>query len=201
MSELYFFKSHLFTLGIMPVLIFFARIIDVSMGTLRIIFVARDRRLIASILGFFEVLIWLVAITQIIRNVTSPIHYIAYAAGFGMGNFVGISIERKLSMGNLMIRIITRKEARELANFLRSNDYMVTSVNAEGSTGPVEIVFTVIKRRNLGEVLGIIKKFNPNAFYTIEDIKFVTESQARHLYTNQKSNFLHRLTDLFQKRK
>lgn len=201
MSELYFFKSHLFTLGIMPVLIFFARIIDVSMGTLRIIFVARDRRLIASILGFFEVLIWLVAITQIIRNVTSPIHYIAYAAGFGMGNFVGISIERKLSMGNLMIRIITRKEARELANFLRSNDYMVTSVNAEGSTGPVEIVFTVIKRRNLGEVLGIIKKFNPNAFYTIEDIKFVTESQVLHLYTNQKSNFLHRLTDLFQKRK
>lgn len=161
---------------ILPFLIFLARIVDVSIGTIRIIFVSRGIRLLAALLGFFEVLIWLVAITQIMKNLSSVSHYIAYAAGFAMGNFVGISLERRILMGNLMIQIVTKKEATKLVKFMGRQGYGLTRIDAQGKDGPVKVIFSVIKRRNLKRVVQIIKRFNPNAFYTIEDMQFVTES-------------------------
>lgn len=162
-------------LVIIPVLIFLARVIDVSMGTLRIIFISRGIRILAACLGFFEVLIWLLAISQIMKNLSNPVNYIAYAAGFGMGNFVGISIEQKLSLGNLMIRVIVRNSAAALVEYLHGQGYGVTSVDAQGTTGPVKIIFTVVPRRCLKNVTESIKNFNPQAFYTIEDIRFAVE--------------------------
>ncbi|MCF7794547.1 MAG: DUF5698 domain-containing protein [Candidatus Cloacimonetes bacterium] len=95
---------------ILPILIFISRIFDVSLGTLRIIFVNKGMRYLAPIIGFFEVLIWLIVISQVMQNMNSPINYIAYAAGFATGNYVGILIEQKLAMGITLIRIITRKK-------------------------------------------------------------------------------------------
>jgi hypothetical protein len=96
---------------VLPILIFLARVIDVSLGTLRIIFIARGRRKLAPLLGFFEVLIWIVVVSQVMQNLHSPLSFIAYAAGFATGNYVGMWIEDKLAIGTLIVRVIVPQEA------------------------------------------------------------------------------------------
>ncbi len=166
-----FYSSEIFTLVIIPLLIFFARICDVTLDTARIIYVSRGMKLLAAFIGFFEVLIWLISITQIMQNLTNIIYYIAYAGGFAMGNYIGIYLEDRMALGTVVIRIITQKEAIELVEYLKSEGYGVTYIDAKGSMGPVKVVFTIIKRKDIQHVLGIIRKFNPLSFYTIEDIR------------------------------
>lgn len=170
-----FFNSELFKWVVLPLLIFCARIFDVSLGTLRVIFISRGMRLFAALVGFFEVLIWLLAIGQIMKNLTNVVCYIAYAGGFAMGTFVGIYVVEKLSLGVVLIRIITRKDASELLLYLHSENYGVTTVDALGATGMVKVIYTVLKRQDLHHVIEIIKTYNPQAFYTIEDVKSVSE--------------------------
>ena len=111
--------SSIFSWVILPMLIFFARVLDCSIGTLRIIFIARSKKLLVPLLGFIEILIWLVAIRQIMENLTNVFYYIAYAGGFAMGNFVGICIEEKLAMGKLIFRIITQNNDNALVNLTK----------------------------------------------------------------------------------
>ena len=99
MSDITFVSPEVWKWVILPLLIFCARITDVSIGTVRIVFIAKGMRLWAPVLGFFEVLIWLVAISQIIKNLTNPVTFVAFASGFAMGNYVGLLIEHKLAMG------------------------------------------------------------------------------------------------------
>ena len=195
-----FFTSDIFRYFIIPLLIFLARIADVSIGTIRIISISRGIRVLAAILGFFEVLIWLLAITQIMHNLTNVVNYIAYAAGFGMGNFVGISIEKKLAMGSFTIRVITKENATDLINFLSSKRYSVTSVDAQGSKGAVKIIYVIVKRREIEKVRRMIEKFNPKAFYTIEDIRFVAERRRPPLFAPH-ITFFRRFSGFLQKRK
>ena len=164
------------TFIILPLLVFLARIMDVSIGTLRIIFVAKGLKYFAAILGFFESLIWLLAVAQVMQNLTSWQTYIAFALGFAAGNYVGIVLEERIALGNLLVRVITRREADELVHVLWEAGYGVTSVDAQGETGPVKLIFTVAKRKNLTRILSIIKQYNPNAFYTIEDMRYVKET-------------------------
>lgn len=162
------------SLILIPLLIFLARIIDVTIGTLRIIFVTRGMKYLAGVIGFFEALIWILAISQVMLNLNNWVAYLAFALGFATGNVVGILLEERIAMGNLIIRIITRREAEELVRFLRASGYGVTSVSAQGEAGPVKLIFSIVRRKKLPEVIAIIKRFNPNAFYTIEDVRFVT---------------------------
>ena len=162
------------SLILLPLLIFISRICDVTLGTIRIIFVSRGVKILAAVLGFFEVLIWLIAIGRVMQNLTNVANYIAYAGGFAMGNFVGIYIESKLAMGILSIRIVTAKDATALIDYLKSEDFGVTSVAARGVSGEVRIVFTIIRRRELQDTLEIIRKFNPQAFIAIEDVRSVS---------------------------
>ena len=185
---------------LIPVLIFLARVTDVTIGTMRIISVSRGTRVLAAIFGFFEILIWLLAISQIMHNLNNIVNYIAYAAGFAMGNFIGISIERRLFAGNLMIRIAAKKDAVVLMASLTSHGYGVTSVDAQGVTGPVKIIFTVVDRKDVDSVLRIIREYNPNAFYTIEDIRFAADHSPSFIGSPHKS-FLRRFNGSFQKRK
>ena len=170
-----FFHSETFRLFILPVAIFMARICDVTLDTLRIIYVSRGLKFLAASIGFFEVLIWLIAITQIISNLTNPILYIAYASGFAMGNYIGITIEEKMAIGTVVIRIITQKDAAQLIEVLKADGYGVTHADAQGAHGPVKIIFTIVKRKDISFVLDIIQRFNPLAFYTIEDIRSVRQ--------------------------
>ena len=130
-----FFNSNLFTWFVLPLLIFFARVVDVSFGTLRIVYIAKGRRYIAPMLGFVEVLIWLLAIGQIIKNLNNVACYIAYAGGFATGNFVGIWIENKLALGTQVLRIITSRDAMDLITNLKNKGYGITLLDAEGSQG------------------------------------------------------------------
>ncbi|MBD3246015.1 MAG: DUF2179 domain-containing protein [Candidatus Omnitrophica bacterium] len=169
-----FFSSDFFSLVCIPLAIFLVRIVDVSMGTLRIISVSQGARSRAAILGFFEVLIWLVALSQLIREGSSLIHYFAYAAGFGTGTFVGVSIEKRVGYGKLLIRVIVSSDAARLMETLRERGYGVTTIRAQGTKGPVTIIFTVAKRNCVTDILKIITRCNPKAFYTIENINFAS---------------------------
>jgi uncharacterized protein YebE (UPF0316 family) len=170
-----FFNSNLFTWFVLPLLIFFARVVDVSFGTLRIVYIAKGRRYIAPMLGFVEVLIWLLAIGQIIKNLNNVACYIAYAGGFATGNFVGIWIENKLALGTQVLRIITSRDALDLITNLKNKGYGITLLDAEGSQGPVKMIFTIIKRKNLTEVIELIRTYNPKAFYSVEDVRMARE--------------------------
>ncbi|HAQ64779.1 MAG TPA: hypothetical protein DCR43_02835 [Bacteroidales bacterium] len=166
--------SFLFTYILVPVLIFLARISDQSIGTLRIIFVSKGYRFLGPFLGFFEVIIWLVAVRFALEYIDSNLFcYIGYGAGFAMGNYIGIRLEEKISLGTVLLRIIPKKDTSDLERFLIENHYGLTKVDAEGSTGKVKIIFTIIKRKNIPHVTSVINHFNPNAFYTIEEIKAV----------------------------
>lgn len=160
---------------VIPFLIFLARILDVSIGTLRVIFVAKGMKYLAPALGFVEVLIWLLAIGQILQNLTHWINYIAYAAGFGMGNYVGMLIEQRLALGTVIVRIITQTDATLLVMRLRGENYGVTSIDAVGRDGPVKLLFMVVKRQELQQVVDLVHQHNPRAFYSVEDVRSVKE--------------------------
>ena len=164
-----------FAYVILPVLIFCARVCDMSLDTIRVIFMSKGIKYLPAVIGFFEVIIWLVAIGQVMNNMTNAVCYIAYGAGFATGTVVGMAIEEKISLGLASVRIITKEDPYELMQFLRSHNYGVTSVDGEGGTGRVKMVFTIIKRQDLEHVVGIIKQFHPNAFYSVEEVKSVAE--------------------------
>ena len=166
-------NSWAYTWFVIPLLIFVARIFDVSLGTVRVIFVSRGLKYLAPVVGFFEILIWLLAIGQIMKNLSNPACYIAYAGGFAMGNFVGIHIAEKLSLGVVMIRVVTKKDAASLVDFLKAENYGVTSVDGHGTSGQVKVVFTIVPRREVSSVVELIKKFNPHAFYSIGEVGLV----------------------------
>jgi uncharacterized protein YebE (UPF0316 family) len=173
MSDLLLLNSKLFAWVLLPLLIFTARVVDVSLGTVRVIFIARGLKYFAPIVGFVEIIIWLLAIGQIMQNLSNPFCYIAYAGGFATGNYVGIWMAEKLSLGVVMIRVITSRDASELVEYLKTAEYGVTSVDAQGTAGKVQVVFTIVRRREVASVVDLIKQFNPKAFYTIEEVGFV----------------------------
>ncbi|MBN2775302.1 MAG: DUF2179 domain-containing protein [Prolixibacteraceae bacterium] len=170
-----FFDSGLFTYLILPLLIFTARIFDVTIGTIRIVMVSKGEKFLAPILGFFEVLIWLIAISKIFENLDNWVCYITYAAGFATGNYIGLKIEEKLAVGIVRIQIVTRTEATKLITSLKESGYGITHLNAQGASDNVSIIYTVLKRTDVPIVEDIIRKYNPNAFYSVEDVKYVNK--------------------------
>jgi len=180
-------SSSVFSFVIMPILIFIARVCDVSLSTLRIMFVLNGKTTIAPILGFFEALIWLLAIGQIIQNIDNPVSYIAYAAGFAAGTYVGMVFEEKLAVGRVLVRVITSSPIPELIEFMKENNYRFTNVGAEGRYGKVNLLFTVIKREMLHEYVSKVKSFNDKAFYTIESVKRISEDDLN--ITDDKPSF------------
>ena len=188
------FDSDFYVLFILPVLIFTARVFDVSLGRVRVIFISKGLKYLAPIVGFFEILIWLLAIGQIMANLTSPACYVAYAGGFATGNYIGIIIAERLSLGVVLLRVVTQREAIDLIESLSSAEYGVTSVDGEGTQGKVKIIFTIVPRKEIVKVIEIVKKFNPKAFYTIEDIGFVEEGifPIRKSWHNEAFEFLFR---------
>jgi len=165
--------SPYFNTWIFPILIFFARITDVTIGTVRIIMISKGFKFFAPILGFFEVLIWILVISKVMSDASTIYHYIAYAAGFATGNLVGMLIEEKVALGYVVLRIVTVKPATELIQNLNDSGFGTTHLDATGSRGKVNIIYVVIKRTMLQTVISKIKIYNPNAFYTIEDVRFV----------------------------
>jgi uncharacterized protein YebE (UPF0316 family) len=171
-------SEQVFNYLIMPLLIFFARVCDVSINTLRIMFMMNGKKNVAPVLGFFEALIWLLAIGQIFQNINNPMSYIAYAGGFAMGTFVGMSIEEKLALGRVLVRIITPAPVPELLEYMKNQNFRFTSIGAEGRFGKVNLLFTVMKRESLQQFISKVKELDEKAFYTIESVKRVSEDEV-----------------------
>jgi uncharacterized protein YebE (UPF0316 family) len=170
-----------YTYVLIPILIFCARIIDVSIGTIRVIFISKGFKFFAPVLGFFEVIIWLLAIRQILENLSNVFCYIAYGAGFAAGTYVGIFLEEKLSVGQVIVRIITKKDANEMLHQLKHANYNVTELDAIGNTGRMKLFFIVVHRQDVEDLVLLIRRTNPNALYTIEDIRYVSQDIPKHM--------------------
>jgi uncharacterized protein YebE (UPF0316 family) len=160
-----------YSIVLLPLIVFCARVVDVSLGTMRIIFTSRGKRKIAPLLGFVEVFIWIVVVSQVVKNVHSFPAYFGYAAGFAVGTYVGMKIEDRLALGTLIIRIILPQDGELLASRLREAGYGVTVANGLGAGGEVKLIFTAIPRKNLELVTEIIKSVSPKAFFSVEELR------------------------------
>lgn len=161
--------SELVALLLPALLIFCLRIVDVSLGTLRIGFLVRGQRRLAGLFGFFESLVWLVAAAQVLSNLDSPVKFVAYAAGYATGTMLGVSIERWLAIGEAIMRVVTPVDSPALEDQLRQAGYYVTVLNARGRDGDVRVSFSVIPRRKIPELLKLLNSINPSAFVTFEN--------------------------------
>lgn len=199
-----FLSSGLFTWVVLPLLIVIARMVDVTLGTLRIIFVSRGDRVIAPILGFFEVLVWVVAISQIMQNLNNPLTYFAYAFGFAIGNYLGIQAEDKLAIGHLVVRLFVTKGGEDIMQKIINAGFGITSIKGKGATNEVTILYSVIKRKNLESFLAIINESDQKIFYSVESAREAhlgIYPQAGGNISNQRRDIMRRLVGGFRKRK
>lgn len=152
--------------------IFFARIVDQSLGTLRTISIFRGFKVLATIFGFLEVLIWINVVAQVIRNLSDWYLGVVYSAGFAAGSFVGMWIESRLAFGHQVVRIISRRE-KNLADQLWEMNYPVVEMDGRTKSGEMDILFVAEKRKNVPKLLRRIHEIDKEAFFTVEDVKQV----------------------------
>lgn len=151
--------------------IFLARVVDVSLGTVRTILVFRGHPYRAAAIGFVEILIWLVAASQAIQNLDTWYLAVAYAAGFACGNVVGTWLERKLAIGSELVRAISTNPDADLAGSLKDAGYDLYELVGRRRGEPVDVVLVVAKRRRIPHLLRLIDAIDPDAFYTTSDVK------------------------------
>ena len=178
--------SPIFSWVILPLLIFVARICDQTIGTLRLIFVSKGLKRIVPFLAFFESMIWLLAISQILSRLDNAATFLAYGLGYATGNYVGMLFEERLSIGSVIIRIFSKEHIAEFIEVLHKHDYGYTIINAEGSTGELKIIFSIINRKYLSHLIEQINAIDNHTFYTVEEVKSVKrgifkQSQRRKL--------------------
>lgn len=152
---------------LLPLLIFIAETVVVTISTMRIIFIGRGLKKMAAGIGFFEVSIWLFAIGQVMTNLDSPLCFAAFAGGFVTGNYLRMTLEQRLAFGSVLVQVITSGDSRQPTALLRDAGRGVTRVGGHGLRGPVEVVFTVIQRRKLADILKVVRQFDTNTFYSI----------------------------------
>jgi uncharacterized protein YebE (UPF0316 family) len=155
----------------LPAFIFVAEMCVVTISTVRTIFVARGMKYLAPLLGFFEVTTWLFAVGEVMKNLGDPRCSLAFAGGFTLGNFLGILIEQKLALGTVVVRTVTHKDTGSLIERLRAAGYGVTRLEGHGAVGPVQVILTVVPRKQLDRVQGILREFDPRVFYSVDGLQ------------------------------
>lgn len=151
--------------------IFAMRVSDMSMDTLRMLFVMRGRKGIAWVLGFFQSVIYVLAITSVLSQLNNPLNIIGYAAGFATGNVVGMLIEERLAIGHIHLRIISPRLGAGMAQILRDAGYAVTEISARGKDGMVSILSVSVLRKDVPHVEELVHEKDPEAFMTSEDVR------------------------------
>jgi uncharacterized protein YebE (UPF0316 family) len=158
------------------IIVFFARVTDVTMGTVRTISIVHGRTKIAFMLGFIEVTVWLLVVAKVLQEVSvKPILTVFYAAGFSTGNVVGILVERRIAFGYTVLRVIIQEQGDLIAETLRAAGYAVTTFLGEGLSGAVSMLVVVFPRKELQDVLTLVKKVSPEAFYITEQAGSVSK--------------------------
>jgi len=156
-----------------PLLIFCLRVTDVSLATMRVLLMVRNAKLVVPLIGFFEVSIWVVAVSAVVQNLTSPLHVIGYAGGFATGTFVGMLIEERLAMGLATVRTMVKHGGAELATTLRQGRFAVTEMDGRGRDGPVEVLYSVIARRKVAPYIDTVRKAAPDSFLVVDEPRAV----------------------------
>ncbi|HQQ60013.1 MAG TPA: DUF5698 domain-containing protein [Kiritimatiellia bacterium] len=159
------------SLALQFIFIVAARITDVSMGTLRVAFIARGRKLLAAACGFIEIFIWIVVVSRVLTGPQHATAYLAYALGFTCGTLVGMFIEERLAVGWTLVRVITNKPVAEFVQKLSAAGFGVTQQDAQGARGPVQVLVILMPRKRLSAFQPLLRVFDPTAFYTIEDVR------------------------------
>ena len=156
---------------LLPVVIFFGMIIDVALGTLRIIFVSKGEKNKAPLIGFVEVFIWVVVISQILSRANDMVAYLSYAAGYAAGNYIGMILENRIAFGVILCRIYTQKNGNDLIKALNKLNIGATMTHGIGSTNKVDIIETVVDRKVMKSLEVAINEFDSNSFYVVEDVR------------------------------
>lgn len=153
--------------------IFGARVIDMSLDVIRILMLMRDRRILASVIGFFEVAVFVLALNEVLSGgLNDPGKIIAYAGGFATGNYIGSLIEERLAMGYLSIQVFPPMDCvNTLVEQVRNAGFGITSVSGHGRDGERIILFILIKRKDLNKAMDIINKINPDIFFNMSEAK------------------------------
>lgn len=164
--------------------IFFARVFDVSLATFRTLMVVQGRKVPAAIIGFFEVSIYITALSKVVSSLDNPFNLLAYGLGFACGNYVGITIENKIALGNLAVQIILKKSGnKELMEVLRENGFGVTVIVGQGLEGTKDILSVAINRKDLNNLKKIVYQYDKNAFITVNNINPIS---GGYFATNKK---------------
>ncbi|MDD2391908.1 MAG: DUF5698 domain-containing protein [Bacilli bacterium] len=151
-------------------IIFFSKVLENTLGTLRLIVVADGRKLLGSILQGVISLIWILVVGIVVQNILEdPYKIVFFILGSVVGSYLGGIIEEKLALGNNMVIIIT--ELNDLANNIRSNGFGVTSIRAEGKDSLKNVLFIIITRKNIRKIINTTKKYDQNALIISESIK------------------------------
>lgn len=161
---------------ILYLIIFVAKVIEVSLATIRIVLITKGEKIIGCIIGFFEVLLWVGVAGTVLTNLTSdPLKIVAYALGFVCGVFIGSTIEQKLGIGNLTIMIVVEEsEGTALAECLRANNLGVTILQGAGKDSTKDVLMLIVKRKQALNIINIIKEFKNDAVITMSETKPVS---------------------------
>lgn len=160
---------------IMPILIFLARIFDVSFGTIRVVFISQGMKKFAAVMAFFEVFVWILVARQVISNMNNFMWIIGYCFGYATGTYIGIIICDKINTGKVTVRIIIKEKAEEIISALKEKNFGLTVINAEGKMSQSKVIFSIVSIKDLDELIKTIKSKNPKAFYSVEPVKMVSE--------------------------
>lgn len=156
-----------------PFVIFFLRITDVSMATVRTLLIVRNAKFIVPLIGFVEVSIWVFAVSAVVQNLSSPFHLIGYAGGFATGNFVGMLLEERMALGLATVRTMVKQGGAELATTLRDMGYAVTEQIGRGRDGEVEVLYSVIPRRQVAPYVRTVDHQAPESFVVVDEPRAV----------------------------
>jgi len=162
-------------------LIFVLRVLDVSIGTLRVLHTVRGRLAIAATLGLIEAGVFIFAISRVFKHVDSPLAMAGYACGFAAGTALGIHLEQWIASGLILVRIISRTRSEELPAKLRNADFGVTTFSGRGREGAVMMLFVVAKRKRGPEVMRLVREADPGAFVTFDGVMRAAGGYMPHM--------------------
>ena len=151
-------------------LIVVARVSDITLDTVRTVFIVQGRRTWAAVLGFFEALIFILAVSKVLQHCDHPAYPLAYALGFAGGTYLGITIEQWLGFGEQSVAIFTR-HADVLASALRSSGFRVTKLDGEGRDGPIEVLYVHLPRKQTERLAALVRQHDPLSYYVVQDIR------------------------------
>jgi len=162
------------------------------METIRVIYISRGIKYLAPLIAFFEIVIWLLAMEVVMQDLANIGNFLAFALGFAVGTYVGLIIEEKLSIGMVILRIVTTDESNEeIVSFMQSENYGITTLDATGSRGSVKMILSLVNRTDVTRITQHIQATNPHAFFSIEDVRYVNQGVFRPKKPNRITGFFH----------